>query len=332
MLISFHCSIIFLHKIYLSGNIIPITRWLDWSEVSESRDFIALPIIVSPGTEHIVDAPGMFVEWRGECLTVKTLWKLPIAQWKFILMSLMNRDQLQRRQVICLGSPRARIWILVSWVPGRAVPSSPGVRAFCSAHSLSAPWEAGSLWQVLPLSYCCLASGAFCREAHRVHLKRSRWHLWGSGFRSTWLGCIEWKGKCVPVHGAEEGVPAGPEDLETKEGKSLSPPGGGAQARTARDWHPPFAVCGPPTAKGMDIMSSESTVPGTQPHCLPGSAVTPVHRGTALCLGMLSIHVPWLLAASAGQNWVQILAFAVFLGWSLFHCAPPCLQVNKERH
>ena len=26
MLIPFHCSIIFLHKIYLSGNIIPITK------------------------------------------------------------------------------------------------------------------------------------------------------------------------------------------------------------------------------------------------------------------------------------------------------------------
>lgn len=44
---------------------------LKW--VSESRNFIALPVIVSPGTEHAVDAPGMFVELRGECLTVKTL-------------------------------------------------------------------------------------------------------------------------------------------------------------------------------------------------------------------------------------------------------------------
>lgn len=41
-----------------------------------------------------------------------------------------------------------------------------------------------------------------------------------SGFRSMWLGHIKWKGKLVPVHGAKEGDPPGPEDLETKEAKS----------------------------------------------------------------------------------------------------------------
>jgi len=91
--------------------------------------------------------------------------------------------------------------------------------------------------------------------------------------------------------------PPGPEDLETKEGKSLSPPGVRAQARTARDWHPPpIAVCGPPTAsKGVDIVSSESTVPSTQPHCL---LLTPQStRAVALWLGTHSTHACWLPVA-----------------------------------
>lgn len=91
------------------------------------------------------------------------------------------------------------------------------------------------------LSYCCFALGTFCREAPRMHLERSRWHLQGSalGLEACGLAISSGKGNLSLCMELKRVIPPGPEDLETKEGKSLTPPGGRAQARTARSWHPP---------------------------------------------------------------------------------------------
>ena len=166
---------------------------------------------------------------------------------------------------------------------------------------MSAPWEAGSLCQDLSLSYCCLALGAFCREAPRMHLERSRWHLQGSALdlEACGLAISSRKGNLSLCMELKRVFPPGPEDLEMKEGKSLSPPGGWAQARTVRSWHPPHCCLWTTTAsKGVGIMSSDSTVPSTQPHRLPGSTDTPVHKGMALWLDTHSTHIPWLPVAS----------------------------------
>lgn len=82
---------------------------------------------------------------------------------------------------------------------------------------------------------------------------------------------------------AEEGVTLSLEDLASGGGASpCQPPGWGVGHRSQLQQigDPSIAACGSPTAsKGVDLVSSQRTVPSTQPRCLPVSAVTIVHRG-----------------------------------------------------
>lgn len=84
---------------------------------------------------------------------------------------------------------------------------------------------------------------------------------------------------CLCMVELKRGITPGSEDLERGGATLVRPQGLEHRPKLQQNGRIPIAASGPPTAsRGVEIVSSERTVPSTLPYCLPGSAGTAVHR------------------------------------------------------